>query len=198
MIAALPVDGKGLHGASLGADGFTVFDAQDVVGLIQKPGMDPHLLKGRLPGGRERLAGIQLGPEQGRKFRTEKGLCGSFQEGGIFGFRTEAQIIAELSQNLYAACGKAFCGRQGHGDGKFQNQVSAGKNSGFCAAGFADDGRHATLDEVAAHGADNGGILPEKGTNPVNLLLMSQMQGIIFANNTNGHGESSLLFGKIL
>ena len=38
---------------------------------------------------------------------------------------------------------------------------------------------------------------PETLPNQVDLFLMSQMQGIVFANNTNSHGKNSLLFIKI-
>jgi hypothetical protein len=41
------------------------------------------------------------------------------------------------------------------------------------------------LDEIAAHHANNGGILAQFPTNDGKLLLMPQMQGVIFADNAN-------------
>ena len=189
VVAACPVDGENLHRAALGEDGLAVFHSQNVIGAGENGGIQSQLIHGGLPGGREGGTGVQLGAEPGGKFLRQECLRGRPQGCGLSGFRAEAEGIAHPGEDLHTPGGEAFGGRQGGGDGQLQYQVGAAFDGGACPEGFVDDGGMAPLDKIAAHGADNGAIgtefLPDQG----NLLLMAQVQGVVFANNTNGHGR---------
>ena len=196
MVAACPVDGENVHGAALGENGLAVFHSQNVVGQGENVCFWPHGGQSGLAGSREGFSGIQMLAEQGRKFGTEKGSGGLHQRFFVGGFGAEAQHITHPGKDPDTFCRKTLSGGEGCRDGKLQYQIRAAEKGGFRPGTLVDDGRHTPLNIIAAHGADNGCFFAELFTNQPDLLQMAQMQGVVFANNTNGHGNIPLLFIK--
>lgn len=65
---------------------------------------------------------------------------------------------------------------------------------GLCPEGFIHDGGRAPLDVIAAHGAHNGGFPAKLRLDPVELLAVACMKGVIFGNDTNGFQNSPSFF----
>ena len=198
VVVSGSVDGKRDHGRILGQNGLAVFHSQNVIGKRKKISGKPHSFQSRLSGGREGLAGIQFLAELGREVITEQGFCGGKQGLTVCVLRAEAQGITQLGQKLHAAGGKPFRRGQSAGNGELQNQVSAAENSGLCPQGLVQNGGHAPLDEVAAHGADDGTVRSKFRFYPVDLLLMPQVEGVIFTDNANSFHVTASIIQKFL
>ena len=196
MIAAAPVNGQWLHGRILRQDCLTVFHSQNVVGSFQQSGIQAHSGKRRLTGSREGHTLFQLLPEQGREFFTEQSRCSILKLLRICCFSTETKSVAEFSQNGDTAGGKTFGRGEGIFNRQLQNQVCAAAQSGFCTDGLIDNGRGSPLNKIAAHKADDCGFRAKKLPNPINLFLMSQVQRIIFTDDSDGFQNLALLFTK--
>ena len=48
-----------------------------------------------------------------------------------------------------------------------------------------ENSRGAPLHKIAAHEANDGGVLPKMTANDIDLLLVPQMKGVVFANNAD-------------
>ena len=80
--------------------------------------------------------------------------------------------------------GKAFGRRKSGGYREFKNQVSTSMDSRLRTECFVYNSRMTSLNEVSAHQADNatvGIFFP----NAVNLLFVTKVHGVIFANYTD-------------
>ena len=194
VIAAAPVNGQRLHGATLTNDGFAVFHTEDVVGAAQNTGIHLQFLQRSLTGRRKGFSRVQMTAEQGRKVRGQQGCGGSDQCAFVSGFRAEAKLVAEAAQDLHTAGGKALRRGKDTGDGQLQHQIRATAHRGGCTEGFVDDGRAAPLNEIAAHETDDGSILPQQTANCVKLLHMTLMQGVIFTDNTDRFQKTPSFF----
>ena len=59
-----------------------------------------------------------------------------------------------------------------------------------------ENGRMTPLDKIAAHDADNGSIFAQFPADGVDLLLVTKMKGVVFADNTNGFQKNPSFFIK--
>ena len=194
VIAPLPPDGKGNHRGALGENGLAVFHGQNVVGAAQDFPGQPHLRESLGAGGGEGLAAVQFPAEQGRKVLRKQRPGGLHQKLCFAGFRAEAKGIAQLRQNADASRGEPLGGGQAHGGWQLHHKVGAAGDGGLCPEGFIHDGGRAPLDVIAAHGAHNGGFPAKLRLDPVELLAVACMKGVIFGNDTNGFQNSPSFF----
>ena len=123
-------------------------------------------------------------------------LGGAHQGLRIRGFRAEAQCITKGRQSPDTSGSEALRRGQGGIHRKLQHQVRSAAQCCLCPEGLVDDGGHSPLNEAAAHGADDGAVGSEPLTNGRKLLAVAQVQGVVFANDTNCHGWKPSFFIK--
>ena len=182
VVVALPQNGIWLHRAVLRQDGFAVFYSKNIIGTLQQIGV---ILQCGGSGGREGQTLVKLLTQSVLKVVRQQRFCGRYQGTGIAGFCAEAKKITKSAKNLYAAGGKALRRRKGIGKRQLQHQIGAAEKSRLRPEGFMEDGRIAPLDKIAAHQANDGAILTEFGTDGVELLFVTVVKGVIFANNAD-------------
>ena len=188
MVVASPMDGHGLQVGFLGQDGFAVFHSQNIIGAFQQCAVQTHFFQSRLTGCGERFAQLQLTSEQRREFLAEKCFGGVHQGILVGGFCAETEFVTKTGEDLHAAGSKALGRGEGINGGQLQHQICPAPDGSFSPDGFIDNGRDATLDKIAAHQTDNGGIFPLK---QVDLLLVAGVQWIVFAYNSNSIQNNS-------
>ena len=135
-------------------------------------------------------------PQKRRKFPAEKGFSGGQKPVPVRRFRPEAEGAAHPGQNPHASRPEALRRRQGGGDGQLQHQIRPAQHRRLRPEGFIHNGGSAPLHEIAAHGADNGAVLPKFLPDPGNLLPVTQVKGVIFAYDTDGPQNSPSIFQK--
>ena len=188
MGGANAADGQGFHGAFTVQQGLAVFDAENVVGTLEQG----SILRGQalsyraLPGGGKAVPHLQLLAEQGRKLLALQ-RCSRAQQGrSITALAAKGQVGEDVGgkQSLHRASGEPFRGADGPGKGQFQHQVRAALDSGFGPGLTAQEGKVSPLDEISAHAAKNGGVLPQNAAGLTQKVDMAHMKGIVFYYDT--------------
>ena len=87
---------------------------------------------------------------------------------------------ARIQQHLNAAVGEPLRRSHRPGQGDLQHQVRAALNGGLCPSPAAHHGEIAPLDEIAAHGADDGGVRPQQAADLLQKMDMAHMHRVIF------------------
>ena len=113
----------------------------------------------------------------------QKGFCNFQQDIFVSGLCPKAEMIAEGSENLHAAFGKAFGRGEGIGDRQLQHKICAAVYRSFCPCHLVYDGRHTPLHIIATHKAHDATI-GIRFAHCIQLLFMTQVQRVIFANDT--------------
>ena len=116
---------------------------------------------------------------------------------GIGGFRAEAKGVTKTGQDPNTAGGKTFRGGERIGDRQFQHKICTAAHSGLCPAHFIDNRGCAPLHEISAHQAYDAAVFSAGAANMIDLLFMTQVKGIVFADNTGYLQNNSTFFRKI-
>ena len=194
MVIALPADGENIQISLLLQDRLAVFHSQNIVGTGKNIRIRAHSGQSGLAGGREGKSLVQLLTEQWREFFGKKGAGSVQQTIFVCSFRAEADCVTNFAQYSHTPGGKTFRRRQRGCDGKFQNKIRTGQDCGLGPEGFVHNGRVTTLDKISAHCADDSSVRTEMFPNTADLFGVSPMEGIIFANDTNGFQKNPSQF----
>ena len=189
---ALPANGQRAQGEPAAQQRLAVLHAQNVVGRFQQRRLFRSQQGGyrRLTAGRVGLSRVQPTAQGSGILRREQAASQLQQRRRLAALAAKHQIRHHAGGGKYldAAIGKGL--RRGHSPGQrqLQHQVRAALHDGPGPLVLANQGKITPLDEVAAHGADNGGVGSQQ---PPGLLQQAQMpavQRIVFYDHTcNSH-----------
>lgn len=145
-----------------------------------------------------RAAGKDLPPSSSRRSRGEKSSESSARAVSI---RSSASPVSAPKQRVSHSLDRMPTPPAANPSAEDRLTVvgssttrSAPQATAAFAGGFIHDGGRAPLDVIAAHGAHNGGFPAKLRLDPVELLAVACMKGVIFGNDTNGFQNSPSFF----
>lgn len=185
MVAALPQNRQRIHRTVLPNQRFAILYGQNVVGRLNHLSIAAQRFQRLLAGGCIGDSRLQFLPQplfQPVREQQLRRLPESLRR-----FAAEGKSIADAKsgQNRHTAGSKALCRLQRRRHRQFQHKISTGQHGSFCPNLFGIERRFSPLDKIAAHQADNGRILPADFPYSMKLFPVSQMEGIVLADNAD-------------
>ena len=105
---------------------------------------------------------------------------------GVLGAKGQMGDNAGGCQQGYSGLGEAFGRAERPRQRQLEHKVRAAVQRAFCAQMPGSDSWFASLDKIARHAADNGGIRSQTGTYSGDLCHVTGVKWIVFADNTAG------------
>ena len=188
MTGAAPRDCERLHREI--AQRPAVFDPKGVVGVGQQGGIrwGKQGGHGPLAGGGKAVPLGQFCLQSRLKGIALQRPCGSQKSGAVSAFAAESQHVQQPrgGENLDAALGESLGRTDGPGEGQLQYQIRPAPDGGLRPGVTAYQRKVTSLDKIAAHGANNGGVSAKLLPDGLYQGEVTIVQGIIFCYDTSG------------
>ena len=192
MSRTLPQHGDRFHAAAQSGNGTAVFHTQIVIGLHQQGSLlfPQQRFRRSLSANGIGRTRIQTAAQFLPVLCGVQHRCRLPQRRRVAAFAAEGEMGHKTGglQHLHAALCKSLRRAHRPGQGQLQHQIGAAAHRRFRTGMLAHQGEVAPLHKAAAHGADNGGVRPQKGAGTLQLQQVSPVEGIVLCYNTsNGH-----------